>query len=409
MADLRTEIRGAFDKEQSVFPPPPAMRREVVDAVAARQKVGSVDGLRQPNLQWMAVAAAVLITVAIVAGLMSVRLAQRQVPGRPSPPVISPAALRDYGSPPAGVPLIYVIDPRNYAWLQGYDWQGHPRGTVKLSQPVNPTGVPMHQAPDGSGFVVGYNPKGGTTSYLDRLGRPISENSQPTCAVTVDQQTFVWTLSFKVPGQPARQVAVIARDQAIGQTGISPVACSFASDRAILVRNTVSWPSEIWVVRLSDGSVLSHRTYADGQLADVVASADATYIAENPIDTAQMAARQSQGVTRIRRVSDWTQVATVGRLAVRAFSGDDSLVLTTISLLTEIQSGLTVTDWRSGSAVWQYQGSEVLGSVLAQPGGRSFALALMVPTQAQSPLRDVVIVHADGTVTKIPGRYLTLW
>jgi len=88
--------------------------------------------------------------------------------------------------------------------------------------------------------------------------------------------------------------------------------------------------------------------------------------------------------------------------AVRAFSGDDSLVLTTISLLTEIQSGLTVTDWRSGSAVWQYQGSEVLGSVLAQPGGRSFALALMVPTQAQSPLRDVVIVHADGTVTKDP-------
>ena len=71
MADLRTEIREAFDKEQSAFPPPPALRHDAVDAVVARQKSASVDGGRQPNFQWVAVAAAILITVAIVAGLMA--------------------------------------------------------------------------------------------------------------------------------------------------------------------------------------------------------------------------------------------------------------------------------------------------------------------------------------------------
>jgi Tol biopolymer transport system component len=74
MVDLRTEIREAFDKEQSFFPPPPALRREVVDAVVADRRLTSFGGERQPKYQWLAVAAAILITVAIVGGLMSVRL-----------------------------------------------------------------------------------------------------------------------------------------------------------------------------------------------------------------------------------------------------------------------------------------------------------------------------------------------
>src|SRR5207302_34521 len=81
------------------------------------------------------VAAAILITVAIVAGLMSVRLAQRQVPGRPSPPTSSPAPLADYGPPPVGVPLIYLAYLHRPGWLVGFDWSGKPRGTVKLAQP----------------------------------------------------------------------------------------------------------------------------------------------------------------------------------------------------------------------------------------------------------------------------------
>src|SRR6266849_5310097 len=74
MIDLRTEIREAFDQEQSPFPPPPSLRHEVVRAVLADQRAASFDRERQPKYQWLAVAAAILITVAIVVGLMSVRL-----------------------------------------------------------------------------------------------------------------------------------------------------------------------------------------------------------------------------------------------------------------------------------------------------------------------------------------------
>src|SRR2546429_992548 len=111
MADLRTEIREAFDKEQSAFPPPPTIRHEVVDAVVARQKGSAVGGGGQPNFQWVAVAAAILITVAIVAGLMSVRLSQHQGPRRPSPPKSTPRPPVDYRPPPAGGPLILPSYP----------------------------------------------------------------------------------------------------------------------------------------------------------------------------------------------------------------------------------------------------------------------------------------------------------
>jgi len=115
------------------------------------------------------------------------------------------------------------------------------------------------------------------------------------------------------------------------------------------------------------------------------------------------------GVTRIRRVSDWAQVATAGASAVRAFSGDDSLVLVTGSLLTELASGLTVIDWRSGSALWRYQGTEALGGFIAEPSGRSLAVALTPGDQIQASQRDVVIVHGDGSTIAIPGRYATTW
>ncbi len=144
-------------------------------------------------------------------------------------------------------------------------------------------------------------------------------------------------------------------------------------------------------------------------LANVVASADAAYIAENTFDALRLGAPQRPGVTRIRRVSDWAQVATAGASAVRAFSGDDSLVLVTGSLLTELTSGLTVIDWRSGSALWRYQGTEALGGFIAEPSGRSFAVALTPGDQIQASQRDVVIVHGDGSTIAIPGRYATTW
>ena len=75
MIDIRTEIREAFAKEQSAFPPPPALRAQVVAevnswaraAAPARQRAGR-------DWNWLLVAAAALLAIAIVAGLLAVRL-----------------------------------------------------------------------------------------------------------------------------------------------------------------------------------------------------------------------------------------------------------------------------------------------------------------------------------------------
>ena len=99
MIDLRTEIRGAFAREQAAFPPPAALRAQVVAAVNARDRAAAPERHRSDrNLDWLLVAAAALLTIAIVAGLIAVRLniwppilvkpgpaPQRCVPGATSP------------------------------------------------------------------------------------------------------------------------------------------------------------------------------------------------------------------------------------------------------------------------------------------------------------------------------------
>ncbi len=443
MADLRTEIKEAFDKEQSAFPPPPAMRHEVVHTVVSGRQGTNVDARQQPNLQWVAVAAAILITIAIVAGLMSVRLAQRPVPGRPSPAPPTPSALQDYGTPPAGVALIYLIDPRNYAWLQGYDWQGHPRGTVKLPQPLDRTLPSLGMTPDGSGFV-NQQAKGTAVEYFDRLGRPIppgvlpdvagnvsemwADDNRHRCFVRFDTPSGEWRLVTKVPGQADQPVAVIATDPNIGQTTISLAACSFRNDVTVLVRTTVSWVSEVWIMRLSDHSVFAHHTYPANALATVVASRDGSYVAENSMAFTNSPNPQGALVNQIRRVSDWSVVATLGTTGpdVLGFSGDDSLVLTANLPMTQGQpSHLGLLNWRSGSELWHYDGPEQLGSLLVQPDGHDFAISLVVVPPQPSPcgntpqtachygppdsLRDVVIVHGSGSTTRFAGSYVTLW
>jgi len=354
----------------------------------------------------------------VVAGLLAQRLSHNAATpvGAPTP-TATPSA--DYGPPPTGVELLYVHDPNHPTWLIGYDWTGRPRSTVKLTDLQPNVGM----APDGQSFAIGLGAKGGNWQFLDRLGQPIAtpstlpgaystlwaDDNQHVCSMTFDQQTLDYTLWTALPGQSIKRVMVVAHDPNVGQTGVSLAACSFKNDQAIAVRTTISYPSEIWVVRLSDGKLLAHRSFADGALANVVASSDATYIAENTSDTARIGAPYSPGVTRIRRVSDWAQVATVGSFAVSAFSGDDSLVLLTGSLLIEVPSRLEVVDWASGSVLWSYQGSEALGGFIAEPGGRGFAVALTEPAQIEAPPRDVVIVHGDGTAIQIPGRYEPAW
>ena len=96
MEDLRSEIRAAFETEQAAHPPAASLRRNVVGAVAAQP-------WREPRMQWVAIAAAVILGLLVVAGLMSTRFIHHPSPaGRP---VASPsvASLPNIGLPPGAI------------------------------------------------------------------------------------------------------------------------------------------------------------------------------------------------------------------------------------------------------------------------------------------------------------------
>jgi hypothetical protein len=409
MEELRPEIQAAFEKEQAAYPPAAALRRNVIEAVSTHQRPSY-------NLQWVAVAAAAILAILVVAGLMSTRLGRRA--GTPAP-AATPQA--DYGPPPAGVNLLYVHDPNHPLWLIGYDWSGRPRGTVKL----DPTLVGVGMAPDGQSFSVGVGAKGGTGELLDRLGQPVSgsgaipgkagpiwaDDNRHMCGVSLDVQTLDWTFMTLLPGEAVKAGPVIAHESSAGgQTSIRLASCSFRNDEAVLVRTTVSWPAELWVVRISTGAILSHNTYSysgNATLAGVVGSRDGVLIAEN--STGQ----QGAPPTVIRRVSDMSLVATLDpTMSVLGFSGDDSLALvTTAPWLGGSPIHLALIDFRSGLVVCRYDGPEGLGSFLAEPDGSGFAITLrIVPNHVpDDPLGDVLIFHGDGTTTTISGRYATTW
>ena len=427
MDELRSEIRAAFEKEQAIHPPARDLRDNLVDAVSAHRRPAR-------NFQWLAVAAALIIAVLVVIGLMSTRFHPRaSVPA--ATPNASPVA--DYGPPPAGVPLLYVNDPSHKSWLIGFDWTGMPRGTVKLGPAVD-GGQYVGMAPDGQTFQVSPTAKGGSGVFLDRLGQLVpalgstgnysggvwADDNRHFCSVSFDQQTYEWTLVTQLPGEGQKQVAVIARDTEIGQNGISVAACSYQNDQAILVRTVISSPSELWVMKLSNGAILSHRALPGLSATNIVASGDSTLMAVN--STIQPTSQP----TAIVRVSDGTSVATLdATMSVLAFSGDDSLVLvTTGGWINNQPTHLALVNLRSGQILWRYNGTESLESFVAQPGGTGFAVALKAhnsqaaPTPCPSgsgtatctfspndPLRDVVIVHGDGISTAIPGRYATAW
>jgi hypothetical protein len=410
MEELRSEIRAAFESEQKAYPPVGGLREDILDAVSAQPR-------RAPNLQWLAVAAAVILAALVVFGLMSTRFHPRAVvPG--ATPNASPLA--DYGPPPAGVPLLYVRDPNHPSWLIGFDWTGKPRGTVKLDPSIGTVGM----APDGQSFAVGFGAKGGTGEILDRLGQPIqgaggaipgsalpiwADDNQHTCGVAFDSNGLNATLVTLAPGQAVRAVAVLGSGQ--GQPGSYRVAsCSFRNDAALVVRSS-QWPVELLSVRLSTGKVTSLYTYATPELiSNVVASPDSTLIAENSSQSVGQLQGQNAPTTVIRRVSDRGILVKMDpSFGVLAFNSDDSLaLLSTTPWVGGAPTAMQVWDLRSGQPIWTYTGAGMFGNALAQPGGSDFAIYVRKPT-VDDPLTDLMIVSADGAFIDFPRRYTPAW
>jgi hypothetical protein len=172
----------------------------------------------------------------------------------------------------------------------------------------------------------------------------------------------------------------------------------------------------MWTVRISDGTIRSHTTFAGSHLlANVVASSDGVLIAENSSKSSGQPDSTAPS-TIIRRVSDGSVVATLDpSMGVLAFSGDDSLVLVDSHPLVVGQPTLlSVIDVRTGKALpWQDQGVSALGGFVAQPGGRDFAIALtMLGTNspgAKGQEATILIIHGDGSVSKLPGLSIPTW
>ena len=413
MDDLRTEIREAFEREQAGRLPALTLRQDIAAAVKARPR-------QAPNLQWLAVATAILLTVAVVAGLLSTRLLGRSVPVQPRPtPVATPSV--DYGPPPAGVALVYVADPKHPGWYNAFDWTGKPRGTIKLAAPLD-SSERLLQAPDGSGFVA--TVKGMVVGdFLDRLGQDLPGTASPSgqtriAAMWADDSRHVcytvdsagsWWLGIAAPDQAARNVALIATDTAAGQSSIAVASCSPKTDRAVLVRTTVAAPAELWVVRLSDGKVLRHAAIAaHDQLSTIVVSGDGTVMAENSAKSSGALMGPTAPRTAVVRTADGSLVTNLDpSMAVLAFSADDSFALVTTSpWASGVPTGVAAVDLRTGAVLWRYAGTEELSSYFAQPGGDGFAVLLQDPgEQAIHSSVDLTIVHAGGATTQVPGRY----
>jgi hypothetical protein len=430
MDDLRSEIRAAFQEEQEAHPPLAGLRFTLTSAAAAQPRPSR-------NLQWIAVAVAAILGILVVAGLVSTRLAPRA-----NLPATNPGSLKDFGPPPSGVPLFYLIDPRNNTWLQAYDWEGKPRGTVKFGKPVNVGYTSIIAAPDGSGFRYLPESEQGGVEYLDRLGRPIApgllppaphdvawawaDDSRHLCVVRFATPSGEWRLYTTLPGEADHLVGIIPLTSDIGDPAPLLGSCSVRNDRAIVLRSTGRTspspdrpPSELLVFRISDGKVLADYKYSDpGQfrfgniprgVGSVGASSDGLLIAEvSSRSTGQPGA--GAPLTIIRRVSDGSVVATLDpSVKVLAFSGDDSRVFAAIDMGYTTAPGqplsLSVIDLKSGQVIWHEQ--DILMTWNVQPDGPDFAISSVVsgPTGTTGPLGNFEIIHGDGSVTRIPGSY----
>jgi hypothetical protein len=409
MDELRSEIRAAFEKEQAGLAPAAALRRNLVDAVAAQPRPTR-------NFQWVAVAAAVLLAVLVVAGLLSTRLLGRHA--NVTSPHVTPSPLADYGPPPAGVPLVYVHDPNHVGWLIGYDWSGNPRGTVKPDQAAS-----IRMSPDGQSFAVGLNAKGGSGELRDRLGHPIpgsgalpgptlpvwADDNVHMCGMSFDTPALTYSLSTVAAGEAVKSFVVTTPRQIGDQENFMLASCSFRNDRAIIFRGNSSGPTEVWVIRVSDGKLVSRNAYGAGLLSSGVASRDTALIAENSGQSMGQLGSTAPKTT-IRKVSDRSVVTTLDpSMGVLQFSSDSSLVLvTTTPWVGGTPVHIAIIELQSGATIWSYNGPENFGSSVAQPGGRDFVL-LFRPTGSQGPQALVMIVHGDGTTTQLPGRLEPTW
>ena len=278
----------------------------------------------------------------------------------------------------------------------------------------------IHQSPDGSRLLAG---AGG--SIIDQTGMVVgqlptlkggpgwSDDSKQSCRMSTasgdvpsgnGEPGWLFTGSIGTAGHRVAQLGEFG-----GQSAPSVVACSPSTDRAVVAEGVIMWTREVWLVRLSTGTVLYHHLYADGQVASlVIASHDGRYLAEQLI----MSSSQGPvvyGDTQIRRTSDGAVLARIPRQAVVGFSWDGSRVVTTPAYQSGGPNEVRVVDWQHNQVLWRHslapQDQTGYGRVdlLPRPEGTDIAIAVGRSTTDGTPdqYEGLWIIRGDGDSQQI--------
>jgi hypothetical protein len=319
----------------------------------------------------------------------------------------------ELGPPAAGVgPLIWYSTTSPYGQapaagsLVALDWSGAVVGTLRTTGGAN-------QSPDGSRLDVA------GLGYVDQTGQPIaavrldkggpgwSDDSRHFCVMSTASGGIPtgngeagWLYAGPIEG-PLHRVAQAG--QFGGQSGPGIAACSFLSDRAVVVQMVIMGVSEVRVIKLSTGALLYQRRYLNEQTPFVRASHDGQYIAE------QTAAFDAQGALRhgatlIRRVFDGKEVARLDNQTVASFSWDGSRVVTMPASGSSGANEARLVDLKSGSILWRLPGPPGTNggeAVYALPRPNGTELVVAIGPQSVAGIESLWLVRADGTARRI--------
>jgi hypothetical protein len=260
-------------------------------------------------------------------------------------------------------------------------------GIVPLPVAANAT---WSQSP-GTPFVIG------TTAYqregltLGAVPWPANEfawsgDGRMVCAVTPERSVNGAPLRLETAaiGQPKKLVASGFGSYADNATQ-RVLACDEGRDRAIVATfGQGVAPAQLWVFRLSNGSVVRSVDYrTPGSVTWVAASIDATFIAE------------AEGVTKstIRATDDGATQATLNGVVVQGFSGDN------VFAVVSERGAAAVVEWKTARRVWSASGT--YGGYLPEPSGPH--LVVGIGFVGGSEQRDVYLVQPNGSAVLLPA------
>jgi len=319
----------------------------------------------------------------------------------------------ELGPPPPGIPLIWYSTAPPYGptppagSLVAVDWKGAVVGMLHAAGGVN-------QSPDGSRLDVaglGYVDQAGhpiSAVQLDKGGPGWSDDSRHVCVmrsasggIPQGNAEPAWLFAGPIEG-PLHRVAQAG--QYGGQSGAETIACSFLSDRAVVVETVIMGASDVWVIKLSTGALLYHRQYANEQTPFIRASHDGQYLAEQTVTTPVGMGLPTYGPAVIRRISDGKEVARLDKQTVVAFSWDGSRVVTMPTTGTSAPNEARLIDWQSETILWRLPGPSGTPDgaavyALAHPNGTDMVVG--IGPQSAAGIDSLWLVHADGSAKQI--------